>query len=93
MNKILFVYYQNIKQGGISKSLANLVNNLSEENHDIEILFLMRKHDDFYPINPSVKKIYINSFDTKTFRFTKVIKKIPLIPKKYLNSISNYLYD
>lgn len=90
--KILFIYYQNIKQNGISKAIANLSKNLIEEGYDISILFLMEEHDDFFPIDGRVKKIYINSFNTKQFQFASRVKKKFGNKGKIDNLIYN-LYD
>ncbi|ROI03782.1 glycosyltransferase family 4 protein [Kaistella haifensis] len=90
--KILFIYYQNIKQNGVSRVLANLVSELADEGFEIEILFLMAPHEDFYPINPKIKKHYVDSFaDSYTRLGTKIVKKYTFIPKYY--NIYSYLYD
>lgn len=90
--KILFIYYQNTKAGGIAKVLSHLTSELAELNYDIEILFLLEPHEDFYPIHSKVKKHYINSFGDKYARFgTSMYKKYNKIPKIY--NIYSYLYD
>ncbi|KFF08246.1 glycosyltransferase [Chryseobacterium luteum] len=90
--KILFIYYQNIKPGGVAKVLSNLTSELTEQNYDIEILFLMAPHKDFYPIHPKIKKHYIDSFANKHSRFaTSIYKKFNKVPKIY--NIYSYLYD
>lgn len=90
--KILFIYYQNIKPNGVSKVLANLTWELVEKGHDIEILFLMAPHDDFYSIHPKIKKHYIDSFDNKYSKIgTKIIKQYSHLPKAY--NIHSYFYD
>ncbi|MDQ0066469.1 glycosyltransferase [Chryseobacterium lathyri] len=90
--KILFVYYQNIKPGGVAKVLCNLTSELIEQNYDIEILFLMAPHKDFYPVHPKIKKHYIDSFANKYSRFaTSIYKKYNKLPKIY--NIHAYLYD
>lgn len=90
--KILFIYYQNTKAGGIAKVLSHLTSELAELNYDIEILFLLEPHEDFYPIHPKVKKHYINSFGDKYAKFgTSMYKKYNKIPKIY--NIYSYLYD
>ncbi|MGI9581723.1 glycosyltransferase [Chryseobacterium sp. RRHN12] len=90
--KILFIYYQNTKAGGIAKVLSHLTSELAELNYDIEILFLLEPHEDFYPIHPKVKKHYINSFGDKYARLgTSMYKKYSKIPKIY--NIYSYLYD
>jgi len=82
--KILFVYYQNIKPNGVSKVLSSLTWELAEQGFDIEILFLMAPHDDFYPIHPKIKKHYINSFGNQYARLGSTIaKKYKKIPKSH----------
>ncbi len=88
---ILFIYYQNIKAGGVSKVLANLANELSANGYTVEILFLMREHADFYHLDHRIKKHYINSFDYWTFRICNFNRKhLRFIPK--LSNINNYIY-
>ncbi|MGG5209007.1 glycosyltransferase [Chryseobacterium sp. MIQD13] len=90
--KILFIYYQNIKPGGVAKVLSNITSELTEQNYEIEILFLMAPHKDFYPINPKIKKHYIDSFANKHSLFaTSVYKKFNKVPKIY--NVYSYLYD
>lgn len=90
--KILFVYYQNIKIGGVAKVLANLTSELANEDYDIEILFLMAPRPDFYRIHPNIKKHYINSFADPYSRFaTHINKKYSSFPKIY--TLYSYLYD
>ena len=45
--KLLFIYYQNIKAGGVAKVLANLVNELVDNGYEIDILFLMSEHNHY----------------------------------------------
>ncbi|WP_426478023.1 glycosyltransferase [Chryseobacterium sp. CBSDS_008] len=90
--KILFIYYQNTKAGGIAKALSHITSELVELNYDIEILFLINPHKDFFPIHTKVKKHYINSFEDKYAKFgTSIYKKYNKIPKIY--NIYSYLYD
>lgn len=90
--KILFIYYQNIKPNGISKVLSNLVDELLDQKYDIEILFLMAPHEDFYPVNPKIKKHYTDSFAHRYSKFATYINKhFKFIPKIY--NIHSYLYD
>ncbi|WP_312510908.1 glycosyltransferase [Chryseobacterium culicis] len=90
--KILFIYYQNTKPGGIARVLSQLTAELAELNYDIEILFLLEAHQDFYPIHSKVKKHYINAFGDKYSRFgTSIYKKYNKIPKIY--TVYSYLYD
>lgn len=90
--KILFVYYQNIKAGGVAKVLVNLANELVNEGYDVDILFLMAEHKDFYPLDDRIKKHYVNSFSFWTFRVCKFNKKyLRFIPK--LDNINTYIYQ
>lgn len=90
--KILFIYYQNIKVGGVAKVLSNLTSELADEGYDIEILFLMAPHPDFYQINPKIKKHYINSFADPYSRFaTHINHKYKSVPKIY--TVYSYMYD
>lgn len=90
--KILFVYYQNIKIGGVAKVLANLTSELADEGYEIEILFLMAPHPDFYQINPKITKHYIDSFADKYSKFaTHINNKYRSVPKIY--TVYSYLYD
>jgi glycosyltransferase involved in cell wall biosynthesis len=90
--RLLFVYYQNIKAGGVAKVLTNLVNELVNEGYEIDILFLMEEHEDFYPIDSRIKKHYVNSFSYWTWSLTKFNRKrLRFIPK--IHSINNYIYQ
>lgn len=90
--KILFVYYQNIKIGGVAKVLTNLTSNLADRGYDVEILFLMAPHKDFYDVNPKITKHYINSFADKFSQFAiHIRKKYSFVPK--VHSAYSYLYD
>ena len=90
--KILFVYYQNIKQGGISKSISHLTKNLVDEGYDVTILFLVREHTDFFPIDIRVNKIYIDSFKTSHFKRAHNLNKKSFFKGK-LRKFVNYSYD
>ncbi len=90
--KLLFIYYQNIKSGGVAKVLVNLVNRLVEEGCDVEILFLMAEHQDFYAIDNRIKKHYLDSFGHWTFAICAFNKRrLRFIPK--LQSINDYIYQ
>lgn len=90
--KLLFIYYQNIKAGGVAKVLANLANELVDNGYEVEILFLMAEHKDFYPIDSRVKKHYLDSFAHWTFSICAFNKrKLRFIPK--LQSINDYIYQ
>jgi glycosyltransferase involved in cell wall biosynthesis len=90
--KILFVYYQNTKAGGVAKVLANLANELINEGDEVDILFLMSEHEDFYPLDDRIKKHYVDSFSFWTFKVCKFNKKyLRFVPK--LNNINAYIYQ
>ena len=90
--KILFVYYQNIKAGGVAKVVVNLANELVNEGYEVDILFLMAEHEDFYPLDIRVKKHYVDSFAFWTFKVCKFNKNyLRFIPK--LNNINAYIYQ
>ncbi|KNB62414.1 glycosyltransferase [Chryseobacterium sp. Hurlbut01] len=90
--RLLFIYYQNIKAGGVSKVLSNLVNELVNEDYKIDILFLMEKHKDFYPIDYRVTKHYVNSFAYWTWSLTEFNRRrLRFIPK--IQSVNNYIYQ
>lgn len=90
--KLLFIYYQNIKAGGVAKVLANLVNELVDNGYEVDILFLMAEHKDFYPIDSRVKKHYVDSFAHWAFSICAFNKrKLRFIPK--LQSINDYIYQ
>lgn len=92
MKKILFIYYQNIKEGGVAKSIANITRNLIDEGFDVTILFLSRIHQDFFPIDDRVKKIYIDSFETPYFRNAHRINKKTILKNK-ISKFVYYSYD
>lgn len=90
--KLLFVYYQNIKAGGVAKVLANLANELVNEGYDIDILFLMREHEDFYTLDVRIKKHYVDSFSFWTFKLCQFNQKyLKFIPK--IANINTYIYQ
>lgn len=93
MKKILFVYYQNIHPGGVSRVMINLANELCEMNYEISILFLMEGENVFYNINPKIKIHTINSFGH--WGITKIN---PLLDKyltkfRYRFNLKKYIYD
>ncbi|WP_312823973.1 glycosyltransferase [Epilithonimonas sp.] len=91
-NKLLFIYYQNIKAGGVAKVLSNLANELVDKGYEVDILFLMTEHEDFYPIDHRVKKHYLDSFGHWAFGICKFNKKrLRFIPK--LQNINDYIYQ
>lgn len=90
---MLFIYYKLFKPGGVARVLVSLANELVEAGHDITILVLMDNKESFYPLDPRVKIITLDSFSHWTFRkinvnIDKYFKKIPA-----RTSIKNYMYD
>jgi len=89
--KILFIYYQNIKAGGVAKVTTTLMNELVDKGFDIDILFLMKEHQDFYAVDPRIKKHYVNSFSFWTWRLCEFNNKyLKFIPK--IQNINTYIY-
>lgn len=91
--KILFIYYQNLKPGGVSRVMINLANELCENGYDVNILFLMEGEHTFYEINPKIKIHTVDSF--RHWGFNKVN---PLLDKylkkfKYRYNLKKYVYD
>lgn len=90
--KLLFIYYQNIKAGGVAKVLSNLANELVDEGYDVDILFLMAEHEDFYPLDGRIKKHYVDSFSYWTWSICVFNKKnLRFTPK--LQAINDYIYQ
>ena len=82
MKKILFVYYQNIHPGGVSRVIINLANELCDKDHQVSILFLMEGENTFYEINHRIKIHTLNSFGHFGVQkinplFDKYLKKFP----------------
>lgn len=91
--KILFIYYQNLKPGGVARVMINLANELCENGYDISILFLMEGEHTFYEINPKINIHTVNSFGHWGFN-----KVNPLLDKylkkfRYRYSLKKYVYD
>ncbi len=91
--KILFVYYQNVKPGGVARVMINLANELCEREYDVSILFLMEGDNTFYKINPEIKIHTLNSFGHWGFN-----KINPLLDKylkkfRYRYNLKKYVYD
>lgn len=91
--KILFIYYQNLKPGGVARVMINLANELCENGYDISILFLMEGEHTFYKINPKIKIHTVNSFGHWGFN-----KVNPLLDKyfkkfRYRYNLKKYVYD
>jgi len=91
-NNLLFIYYQNTKAGGVAKVLANIVNALVKEGYNIDILFLMGEHEDFYSLDGRIKKHYVDSFSFWTFKVCAFNKRnLRFMPK--ISNINNYIYQ
>lgn len=91
--KVLFIYYQNLKPGGVARVMINLANELLERGKDVSILFLMEGENTFYEINPKVKIHTLNSFG-----HWGVNKVNPLLDKylkkfRYRYNMKKYVYD
>lgn len=93
MKKILFVYYQNIHPGGVSRVMINLANELCSQGHQVNILFLMEGENTFYEINSEIKIYTLNSFNH--FGFKKINPLLDKYLKKfrYRFNIKKYVYD
>ena len=90
--KLLFIYYQNIKAGGVAKVLSNLANELVDEGYEVDILFLMAEHEDFYPLDSRIKKHYVDSFSYWTWSVVEFNRKnLRTIPK--INSLNDLIYQ
>lgn len=90
---MLFIYYQNLKPGGVARVMINLANELLERGKDVSILFLMEGENTFYEINPKVKIHTLNSFG-----HWGVNKVNPLLDKylkkfRYRYNMKKYVYD
>ncbi|VXC28158.1 MULTISPECIES: glycosyltransferase [Chryseobacterium] len=91
--RILFIYYQNLKPGGVARVMINLANELCENGYDISILFLMEGENTFYEINPKIKIHTVDSFG-----HWGVNKVNPLLDKylkkfRHRYSLKKYVYD
>lgn len=91
--RILFIYYQNLKPGGVARVMINLANELCENGYDISILFLMKGENTFYEINPKIKIHTVDSFG-----HWGVNKINPLLDKylkkfRYRFNLKKYVYD
>lgn len=91
--KILFIYYQNIKPGGVARVMINLANELCEKGNDVSILFLMEGENTFYEINTKIKIYTLNSFGH--WGFNKVNPFLDKYLKKfrYRYNLKKYIYD
>lgn len=93
MKKILFIYYQNIHPGGVSRVMINLANELCDKDHQVSILFLMEGENTFYEINHRIKIHTLNSFGHFGVQkinplFDKYLKKFP-----YRFNLKKYIFD
>lgn len=91
--RLLFIYYQNVKPGGVARVMINLANELCESGYDISILFLMEGEHTFYEINPKIKIHTVDSFGHWGFN-----KINPLLDKylkkfRYRYNLKKYVYD
>lgn len=91
--KILFIYYQNLKPGGVSRVMINLANELCHKDYQVSILFLMAGENTFYEINPKIKIHTINSFEHFGVQkinplLDKYLKKFP-----YRFNLKKYIFD
>lgn len=91
--KILFIYYQNLKPGGVARVMINLANELCEKGNDVSILFLMEGENTFYKIDPRIKIHTLNSFGH--WGFNKVNPFLDKYLKKfrYHYNLKKYIYD
>jgi glycosyltransferase involved in cell wall biosynthesis len=91
--KVLLIYYQNVKPGGVARVMINLANELCEKGYDVSILFLMNGENIYYEINPKIKIYTVDSFGHWAF-----IKVIALLDKylknfRYRYNLKKYIYD
>lgn len=91
--KILFIYYQNLKPGGVARVMISLANEFCENGYDVSILFLMEGENTFYEINSKIKIHTVDSFG-----HWGVNKFNPLLDKylkkfRYRYNLKKYVYD
>ena len=91
--KILFIYYQNLKPGGVARVMINLANELCENGYDISILFLMEGEHTFYKINPKIKIHTVDSFGHWGFNKVNPVLDKYLKKFRYRYSLKKYIYD
>lgn len=91
--KILFIYYQNLKPGGVARVMINLANELCENGYDISILFLMEGEHTFYKINPKIKIHTVDSFGHWGFNKVNPVLDKYLKKFRYRYSLKKYVYD
>lgn len=91
--KILFIYYQNLKPGGVARVMINLANELCESGYDVSILFLMEGDNKFYKINPKIKIHTLDSFGH--WGVNKINPLLDRYLKKFRHrySLKKYVYD
>ncbi len=91
--KILFIYYQNLKPGGVARVMINLANELCENGYNISILFLMEGEHTFYKINPKIKIHTVDSFGHWGFNKVNPVLDKYLKKFRYRYSLKKYVYD
>lgn len=91
--KILFIYYQNLKPGGVARVMINLANELCENGYDISILFLMEGEHTFYKINPKIKIHTVDSFGHWGFNKVNPVLDKYLKKFRYRYNLKKYIYD
>jgi len=91
--KILFIYYQNLKPGGVARVMINLANELCENGYDISLLFLMEGEHTFYKINPKIKIHTVDSFGHWGFNKVNPVLDKYLKKFRYRYSLKKYVYD
>jgi len=91
--KILFIYYQNLKPGGVARVMINLANELCENGYDISILFLMEGEHTFYKINSKIKIHTVDSFGHWGFNKVNPVLDKYLKKFRYRYSLKKYIYD
>ncbi|MBW7675595.1 glycosyltransferase [Chryseobacterium chendengshani] len=91
--KILFIYYQNVKPGGVARVMINLANELCENGYDISILFLMEGENTFYQINPRIKIYTVDSFAHWGFNKVNPVLDRYLKKFRYRYNLKKYVYD
>jgi glycosyltransferase involved in cell wall biosynthesis len=91
--KILFIYYQNVKPGGVARVMINLANELCENGYDVSILFLMEGENTFYEINPKIQIHTVNSFGHWGFNRVNPLMDKYLKKFRYRYNLKKYVYD
>ncbi len=90
MKKLLFITYKLNIQGGVQRVMMNLIFEIYKD-YDITILVLNGSHDSLYDLDPRIKTVVLDSFNTKSFRVMELMNKYcSWLPKK--QNIKNYIY-